>query len=127
MKAFLVFLIACFSVSSFSCTCGKADQAKSFTAATTIFSGKITALDKDKSGQWLLAKVQPDRLFKGAGATVVRTAIFETSCGYSFQVGQSYLIWAADNAGQLSTGLCSLTKPLAQAEADLAWLQTQPH
>ena len=127
MKALLMVFIVCFAVPSLACTCGKADQTKSYVASSTIFSGKVTSLDKDKSGQWQLAKVQSDHVYKGAGANFVRTAIFESSCGYTFQVGQSYLIWATENGGQLSTGLCSLTKPLLQAETDIAWLQTQPH
>ncbi len=37
-------------------------------------------------------------------------------CGYPFQVGMDYIVYAYKNAqGRLETGICSRTRPLAQA------------
>lgn len=52
----------------------------------------------------------------------VLTATDGTICGYSFTVGTTYLIYAYIRDGVLSTSICSATKPLANAGADLRLL-----
>src|ERR1051326_4260095 len=45
-------------------------------------------------------------------------------CGYPFQAGIDYFVYAFKNAeGQLETGICSRTRPLAEAAEDLRYLQ----
>jgi len=45
-------------------------------------------------------------------------------CGYPFQPGIDYFVYAFKNAeGQLETGSCSRTRPLAEAAEDLRYLQ----
>lgn len=45
-------------------------------------------------------------------------------CGYSFQTGVDYVIYAYKNSeGRLETGICSRTRPLTQAAEDLAYLR----
>jgi hypothetical protein len=45
-------------------------------------------------------------------------------CGYPFQAGSDYFVYAYKNAeGQLETGICSRTRPLAEAAEDLQYLQ----
>lgn len=43
-------------------------------------------------------------------------------CGYFFQEGQEYLVYASAEGAQLKTGSCSGTKRLSDARADLAVL-----
>ena len=48
-------------------------------------------------------------------------------CGYSFQSGVDYIIYAYKNSeGRLETGICSRTRPLTQAAEDLAYLRAVP-
>jgi hypothetical protein len=48
-------------------------------------------------------------------------------CGYAFQPGADYIIYAYKNsAGRLETGICSRTRPLTQAADDLAYLRAFP-
>ncbi len=48
---------------------------------------------------------------------------FGTSCDYYFMDGEQYLVYATPSAdGSISTSTCSLTKPLRQAGAELAYL-----
>lgn len=43
-------------------------------------------------------------------------------CGYPFQVGMDYVVYAYKNAeGRLETGICTRTRPLAQASEDLEY------
>ena len=48
-------------------------------------------------------------------------------CGYAFQSGVDYIIYAYKNSeGRLETGICSRTRPLTQAAEDLAYLHAVP-
>ena len=52
----------------------------------------------------------------------VVTGLGEADCGYPFQSGMDYVVYASKNAeGQLATGICSRTRPLAQAAEDLRY------
>ena len=53
----------------------------------------------------------------------VRTAQDEGACGYAFEVGESYLVYASPVAGGYATGLCSRTRRLADARDDLILLR----
>jgi hypothetical protein len=64
-------------------------------------------------------------VFRGTvGSTVeVMTGAGGGDCGYAFQKGEQYLVYAStDAAGRLSTGICSPTKTLARASQDIAYL-----
>lgn len=48
-------------------------------------------------------------------------------CGYAFQSGVDYIIYAYKNSeGRLETGICSRTRPLTLAADDLAYLRAIP-
>jgi hypothetical protein len=48
-------------------------------------------------------------------------------CGYAFQTGSDYTVYAYRNAqGLLETGICSRTRPLAEAAEDIAYLRAVP-
>jgi len=53
----------------------------------------------------------------------VRTGNGGGDCGYPFKEGVEYLVFASINegTGELATGICSKTKPAAQAEEDLVY------
>jgi hypothetical protein len=45
-------------------------------------------------------------------------------CGYAFQTGKDYVVYAhLDAQGRLATGICSRTRPSEQAEEDLAYFR----
>ena len=46
-------------------------------------------------------------------------------CGYPFQTGTEYVIYAYKNSdGRLETGICSRTRPLAEAGDDVAYFHS---
>ena len=60
--------------------------------------------------------------------TVVWTGLDDGDCGYDFAAGTSYLIYAfATDDGELNTGICSRTRRLDAAAADLAALGEPLH
>ncbi len=46
-------------------------------------------------------------------------------CGFDFNVGDQYLVYAYDYTGALTTNICLRTAELSQAAADLAYLQSR--
>lgn len=68
------------------------------------------------------------RRWKGVDTeeVVVRTARDSAACGFAFEVGQDYVVYASaeDEAGTLSTGLCDRTARVADATEDLEALGT---
>lgn len=60
----------------------------------------------------------------GEGATTVETAGNGASCGYTFKVGQRYVIDAFRGTGTLSTSSCSQTKPIEEAGSLLAYIDS---
>ena len=61
------------------------------------------------------------RRWKGPQGTQlkIRTADNSAACGYPFEAGAQYLVFASRDpeSGHYSSGLCSLTRPLADARA----------
>jgi hypothetical protein len=56
----------------------------------------------------------------------VYTAASEAACGFSFQEGERYLVFAAKANGQLVVSLCSATRPAKYAAEDIDYLRSLP-
>ncbi len=67
---------------------------------------------------------QVEQAWKGVSKAKVSifTAKDSAACGYAFNMDESYLVYASVYEGKLTTGLCSLTKPLSFADEDLSVL-----
>jgi len=120
--AALLALVALPPATAAACSCAPQTVEQAKHAAAAIFEGRVTRID-DPDGQ---PKVhfQVVRSFKGPSheSTDVHTANNSAACGYAFEQGQSYLVYASDEDGSLFTGLCSRTQPIADASEDLAVL-----
>ena len=46
------------------------------------------------------------------------------ACGYGFKPGERYLVYANRKGTELVTGICSRTRPLADATEDLEFFQS---
>ena len=73
-------------------------------------------------------RVSVDEVLAGVDASQkvieILTGYGGGDCGYSFQVGADYVIYASKNpAGALETGICSRTRPLAQAAEDVKYIR----
>lgn len=90
-------------------------------ASDAVFSGKVTGIAR--SGRMLEVTIQVDRAWKGApcGELTLETAADGATCGFGFEEGKSYLVYAAEEGG-LTTNLCTRTRSIDQAEEDLAAL-----
>lgn len=53
---------------------------------------------------------------------MLRTADSGPMCGYPFEQGRDYLVYAYGDPEHLDTGLCGRTQPFEAAFSDLAYL-----
>ena len=119
----------------FSCGCirrapppSARQQAKSgLKGAAAVLLGQVTSITdisptQDSGGSiWASRKVvvRVDSLWKGAAtdSLVIWTGFGGGDCGFPFQVGRSYLIFAvSDDSNRLKTWECSLTQDRAGAD-----------
>jgi MYXO-CTERM domain-containing protein len=109
-----------------ACTCAETPFEAQRESAVAIFEARVTAIDVDTehgASRVQLSVVQTWREAEHEHVTVV-TASMESACGFSFEVGRSYLVYAssieADGAYRVS--LCSRTRPMESADDDRALL-----
>ena len=122
---------AFFAQSAYACSCAVTPSPRqAVREARAVFVGEVIAKEDfettDKFGTQPVVRVKltVSRVWKGvAGAeAVVLTSGFEPACGYRFEQGKKYLVYAyADRwgLGGLETGICNRTKSLAAAARDL--------
>lgn len=113
-----------------ACTCAPpGPPAAELAAADAVFSGRVISVEATRQEdrfprltvRFALAEVWKG-LPEGEVATVT-TAGDSAACGYHFEPGEEYLVYAQEgDPGSLSTGLCTRTSPLDDADEDLAAL-----
>lgn len=113
-----------------ACSCiGDVPLCQSFWQADAVFAGEVLSfekLDDDQLFSRRLARIRVERAWRGnvQGTVEVRTGAGGGDCGYSFRRGRKYLVYAYKTRdGKLTTGICSPTKLLDKAEADLAYFK----
>lgn len=115
-----------------ACSCAMPGSTQeSIDETDVIFSGTVE--DVRASGAWRFdVSMTVDRGWKGLEASeraelTVSTAKDSAGCGYAFEEGEEYLVYGYrdEESGDLSVGLCSATKPLDQADEDVALLSEE--
>ncbi len=92
-----------------------------------VFAGKVVAnrAHQGKLGEFSEATFEVSEAFAGSpGPRVVVSG--SGGCGYSFEDGAEYLVYARKGAAGYVTGACSGTKLLRDAAADLAYARNPP-
>lgn len=96
-----------------ACSCAVTPLADELRFVDTVFSGTVTDVgpwDQRYASNYLIeVTVEADHLWLGAVErdTVVRTAASGASCGYTFEEGTRYLVYAKASV----VSLCSPTQP----------------
>ena len=115
-----------------ACSCFGARQLDGFhpclayASADAVFTGLAEEVTTGARGPFAprVFRFTVDEAFVGVdGPTVeVETAATEAACGYSFQHGKRYFVYAHRNSdGKLTEFLCGSTVPLESATRDLAY------
>jgi hypothetical protein len=120
--AIAIALAALQPASAAACSCMQQSQEDAAQNATAIFEGRVSRIEDPTGEPKVHFKIV--RSFKGPSqeALVVSTPNNSAACGYGFEEGQSYLVYASEQNAVLSTSLCSRTQPIASATEDLSKL-----
>ena len=120
-----------------ACSCGSSGSpCESFGSASAVFVGtpvsvreKPRPTEKDATkDNWnrIVVKFSVEQSYLGVSGTEIE--IFTGSgggdCGYRFQIGQRYLVYATQYENKLVTSICFRTRPFDSATEDLAFLGT---
>ena len=116
-----------------ACSCAMpGPPCQSAWSADTVFSGVVLSIDgydRPESGRVNVVRIEVERPFRNVPSAMVEveTGSGGGDCGYRFQVGRRYVVYATklETAG-LATSICTRTKPVEQADEDLRYLATVP-
>ena len=100
-----------------ACSCVQSTKPQVVESATVIFTGTVTAERRSivpfmtcnvSSADPVTFDFAVDQVFKGdvPRTVAVSTVVSGASCGYEFQVGKRYTVFATGAADRLETGLC---------------------
>jgi hypothetical protein len=98
-----------------------------------VISKRIITVDTgiEVSPKWdqIAVKLLVEDTFRGAlGGNDVEivTGMGGGDCGYNFEKGKKYLVYASEHRGRLYAGICSRTRLLSEAAEDLAYFRNLP-
>ncbi len=112
----------------FACSCmapGAPDVERD--NSTAVFAGRvasITTVNRGGVAPQLQVAFDVSQSWKGPAAASIEVLTSESSasCGVTFTQGGEYVVYTNDSEGYLNASLCSRTRPLADADEDLAAL-----
>ncbi len=123
--ALLASLLAFRTESASACSCvPPGTPLEELGRSTAVFAGKAIRIDAGllySSADPVMVTFQVAQVWKGPehARLTLHTERSGASCGYEFQGGQEYLVYASGPEADLYTGLCTRTQPLASAGDDL--------
>ncbi len=114
---------------SFACSCiPPGTPAKALAGATAVFTGTVVDIKEPfrpmSSLDLVEVTFQVGTVWKGPldKTLMASTAISGASCGFRFQEGHDYIVYAWGEESDLRVGLCSRTGSLSHAGEDLKQL-----
>lgn len=92
--------------------------------ANAVFTGEVMSIepvDDDPGEQYIAATIEVERTWKGVDSTpvIVETHQHEATCGFPFEEGESYIVYAYSDGTPLTTALYHRTQLLERADEDL--------
>ncbi|MYL57218.1 hypothetical protein GLW20_06845 [Virgibacillus halodenitrificans] len=127
-----IFLLSIYPTTSDACSCLEPGPPKEeLKRSSAVFSGKvIKQIDENEnnliqsSADKIATILKVDKTWKGIKDTevVVHTERSSASCGFEFNLNNSYLVYATKKDDKLHVSLCSRTTSLTEATEDLTEL-----
>jgi len=109
-----------------ACSCtGVLPPNQSMVGASAVFTGKVIKLTKTGTTEAIpdfytgyevtmeLGSVIKGKGLKSKGTLTIRTGMGFGDCGYDFEAGKEYLVYANGTYPDLKTDICTRTQPLA--------------
>ncbi|MGD9589991.1 MAG: hypothetical protein AB7Q37_16610 [Pyrinomonadaceae bacterium] len=131
MKSYLILILVTplflfFAETVVACSCMISSPCQMNARADAIFIGKINNVEPDRGSA--RHTVEIERNFEGMDGRRVVDIITDqsSSCAFSMQQGERYLIFANVNeeSGRIFAWYCSGTKPLKEASKEMAYLES---
>lgn len=127
---FLIALVVVISVSgtATACTCiGTRTPTEEAAWSDAVFTGMVVNIGPAVHDYHVEVELLVSSSWKGVHTvhTKVTTGEDSAGCGYEFQVGQQYLVYAYGDLDDLFTDICRRTTHLSFATEDLAELGAQ--
>jgi len=132
-----VSLLSVFITSVNACTCVRtfsgSQPCQEYWSSAAVFAGKvtdITIISQDFGNGVIgyrrkVVHFSIEQSFRGVEGTAVEvlTGMGGGDCGYDFKQGERYFVYAYRNKedGKLGAGICSRTRPLTKASADIEY------
>ncbi len=91
--------------------------------------GDLIPADLEQGPPFMQVSLGVSRSYRGVQDKniQVRTGLGGGDCGFDFEVGKQYLVFASkDESGRLSTGICDGTTLLEERQASLSYLRGEP-
>ncbi len=125
---FSAFLIALTASDIFACSCYPQEdipiekQVKNaYTKSSSVFVGEVVEVIKKPNVYSIKFKVEKTWNKKLQREITISTAKDSAACGYKFEVGKKYLVYANGESNNLATNICTRTAS-AEANKDIAFL-----
>jgi hypothetical protein len=132
VSRFLSMLLLALLASSHAAACScviSPPPREALKGADAVFVGKVVGgLTTSPSSRGVLTHFLVRSAWKGCwtSAVAVDGTAGGSNCGYSFEMGEEYLIYARRRDGELYTSQCTRTAPAREAMEDLAALGLPP-
>jgi hypothetical protein len=120
-----------------ACSCARlfagSHPCSSYWSSDIVFTGQVSEIERRQTNndngtvgnRHVVTHFLVDEAFRGVSGKAIEiyTGAGGGDCGYSFKQGERYIIYGRRNPqdGQIWTGICSATKPLADAAPDLEY------
>lgn len=121
----LSFLFAAGASNIFACSCLFAEDKsldekvrEGYLNSIAVFSGEVSQIVKEPGTNQIKVKLKVKESWKGkfVREVTIRTAQDSATCGYKFEVGKKYLVYAAGEENNLRTDICTRTSLLKPNE-----------
>lgn len=117
VAVFSFFMLLAGNVSACSCelSLGKSSEAKkvknSYWKAAAVFYGKVIEITQKPGTLYVTVKLQVEKSWKNQleNEVIIQTGLGNGDCGYKFEKGERYLVYAYGNENSLSTNICQRT------------------
>ena len=124
---FLTLVSFCFftfgAAESFACSCILDEETpaeiqikKAYEGAAAVFSGEVVEITKEPGDFNVKVKIKLEKSWKNklSDEVIIRTGINDGLCGYEFEIGKKYLVYAYGEKDNLRTDICRRTASLSK-------------
>jgi len=112
---------------AYACSCAPVSTQRLLSSSEAVFTGEMVDLKRNQKGPFGgvdEVSFRVSEVWKGPKRETLEltTQSQESACGYPFNEGQEYLVYAYGKTEPFETDICNGTVPLSKADEDLALL-----